>query len=161
MSGGLGEGIIEKCVYVWRQGDLSHVGGETKMALTRRTISDPRDRSEAACWTGMHGVRKWAQYPMSPPSSLAYETELAVAIGSLRTELDESRGRAKSPGSRLFGGRIHGGQRRRVGGGGSEWVGGGAGMRTGVPPRSNRQVCPLHLRSNNHLHRRQQANKIM
>jgi hypothetical protein len=39
MSGGLGEGIIEKCVYVWRQGDLSHVRGETKTALTRRTIS--------------------------------------------------------------------------------------------------------------------------
>jgi hypothetical protein len=26
-------------------------------------------------------------------------------------------------------------------------VGDGAGMRDGVPPRSNRQVCPLHLRS--------------
>jgi hypothetical protein len=32
--------------------------GETKTASTRRTISDPRNKSEAACWTGLHRVRK-------------------------------------------------------------------------------------------------------
>jgi hypothetical protein len=69
----------------------------TEKALTRWTRVDLRNISAASSWTGNHRVRS-GPHPHRLPSAHT-GTTLPGSIEIVRTELENCRGRAKSPGS--------------------------------------------------------------